>query len=862
MLHTDSTNLTDAEHIDEIIFQAISAQDAYLQLDQNSIDTIVNRMARIGASRHLDLAKLAVAESGKGVTEDKSITNLFASVGLEQKLRSIKTVGLIEENSVAGYQVFSEPVGILAALLSFRHPTAAILAQAILSVKTRNPIVFTFHPSVQSSSLAAAKLMQKAAMDSGAPRHAIQWLPASSKKNVQELIQHPEIALVLMDDDNHFASSPSPATTAILGLGQINTPCLIDRSADLEQTVTDIIFSKSFDNGLMDTSEEVMIICHRIYSQVLDLLRQKSCHLADQKETRLLEQLLFHPETGIPNPECTGRDACTLAEMAGFSVPPQTKIICAEIAGIGLEYPLSRPKPFPVLAFLSSEGWYEGLCFCEAVMELGTSSHMAVLHSRKNSQVREFSSRLGATHTILNGPATRGDICHLSRQGCNNFTPAIDRKSGNPTTAPLSVDRLLSRKIIQQRPPRLREWEIPKKILFSANCISYLKHIRETDRTLIVTEERLVHGRHMDTILNHLATQKCPVQTEIFSETAELVPLSSIEQGIQCMDRFRPTAVLVLGDSPTIDMAKAMRFLYQRPKITLPHSSLHTMDTDYFESETAPPQKQIPLIAVPTNLGAGSEMNSFVTIFDQQREKPINLRSHELIPDYALIDPTFTIPVEPEEMAITGMAILSHALEAYTSPLASDYSDSMAIKAIELIFSWLPAAASNKPTVEATEKIYNAAAMAGMAASNAMLGLNSAMARSLSFTFQFPHELAGNLLLPHIIRYNDVETPSRFNPLTPGRRYIAHKRYQEIANTLGLTGKNPDQGGKSLAKAVTLLQKQLDLPLKLRDYGIGQQEYLSKVEEMAEQAFEDHCTATNPRLPLIKELTEIYSAIY
>lgn len=862
MLHTDSANLTDIEHVDEIIFHAISAQDAYLQLDQETIDKIVNKMARIGASRHLALAKMVVSETGKGITEDKSVTNIFATVGLEQKLRNLKTVGMIEDNTIAGYQVFSEPVGILASFVPPEHPTATILSQAILSVKTRNPVVFSFHPSVRSSCQAAARLMQEAALDSGAPPHAIQWLPSSSEKSINSLVQHPEIALILMDENTFIPSAPSPLEAPILGLGQVNVPCFIDRSADLEQALTDIIFSKSFDNGLINTSEQVVIICNRIYSQALELLRQKSCHLVTRDEKELLEQLLFQPDSGAANPECIGRDANTLAEMAGFSVPTQTKIICAEIAGIGPEYPLSGPKPFPVLSILASESWYEALCFCEAVMELGTSAHSAVLHARNKAMARDFSTKLRAMHTTLNAPATQGDICHLSLQGHCEFTSALDKQCGNPTTATLSVDKLLSRKVIQQPPPKQREWEIPKKILFSPNCTNYLKNFAETERILIVTEETLLNSHQMDTILQHLNNQRYLVKTETFHEIAELTTLSSIEQGMQCMNRFRPSAVLALGDGTIIDTAKAMRFFYQRPKVTLAHSPLHTPGNEFSDCRTNPPQQQIPLIAVPTDLGAGAEMNSFVTIYDENREKPLSLRSCELIPDCALIDPTFAVPAEPLDMALTGMAILSHALEAYASALASDYSDSMAMKATELIFTWLPAAAVSYPSKEATEKIYNAAAMAGMAASNALLGLNSAMTHSLSFMFQLPHDVANSLLLPHIIRYNGVENPSRFNLLTPGSRYVAHIRYQEVAKVLCLPDNSPEEGVTSLADAIIQLQKQLALPRKLRHYGIAKQEYMDRIEHMAEQAFEDHCTATNPRLPLIQEIIDIYTAIY
>ncbi len=860
MLHTDSANLTDAEHVDELIFQAMSAQDAYLQMDQKAIDWIVSNMARMGASQHLTLAKKAVAETGRGIVEDISITNIFASSGLEQKLQSMKTVGIVEKHEISGQQILAEPVGILAAFPASEHPTATILLQAILSVKTRNPVVFCFHPSANASSLAAAQLMQKAAVNAGAPAHAIQWLPTNSEKSISALCKNPEISLILMDENSVIPLPQMLSATPVLGIGQINTPCLVDRSADLEQAATDIIASKHFANGLIATAEQTVIISREVYFQTLDLLMQKSCHLASEQEKNLLEQLLFDLETGFPNPECTGRDAVQLAKMAGFTVPEHTKLLLTEIGGIGVAHPLSRSKAVPVLSILAAESWYEGLCFCEAVLEFGSATHTAVLHARDKNLVEEFSTRLKVTHTILNQPASRGDFCELITSS-GSITSARDRQAGNPSTALLSVDMLLSCKLIQSSQIRMREWKIPEKILFSQGCINHLQTVTGMERTLIVTEKELMNSNHMDTVLRQLNKQKYPVQTDFFCETQELATINSIEKGVQCMDQFQPTAILAIGDGATIDTAKVMRYFYQRPQSSFPHSSPNLRIADFPDCLTEPPKRQVSLIAVPTTLAAGTEMYASVTIFNDNREKRRSLHSCELLPDVTLLDSKLFPPVETKDMAVTGMTILSHAFEAYVSPLASDYSDSMAMKAILQIFAYLPKAVAHK-RADAREKIVSAASMAGMAAGNAKSGLHHAMVNSLSSTFRIPHDQANSLLLPHIIRYNGVENPSRFNPLMPGSRYIAHERYHDIARALGQENNDPEKAVQFLIKSITGLQNDLNLPRKIRVYDISEQEYLAKVEQMAEQAFEDHSTATNPRLPLIREIIEIYNDIY
>jgi len=859
MFHPDSTNLTAVEQVDEIIFQAMSAQDAYQQMDQKAIDWTVSNMARVGAINHLNLAKQAVAETGRGIVEDKSTTNIFASSALEHKLQQIQTVACTENNEISGTQVFAEPVGILAAFPAPAYAGATILSQAILSVKTRNPIVFCLHPSILKTSEAAALLMKNAALDAGAPAHAIQWLQADHD-SIKALTKNPEISLILMDEDGLSLPEQVQREIPILGTGQINVPCFVDRSADIEKAATDIIASKHFDNGLFATAEQTVIISREVYFQTLDHFMQKSCYLASIQEKEQLERLLFDPDSGIENQECIGLNAATIANMAGFTVPAHTKLILTEIEGIGSSHPLSRSKAVPVLSLLAAESWYEGLCFCEAVLEFGSASHAAVLHARDKNLSEEFSTRLKVTQTIINQPATRGDLSALSVSPGNTLCSAGDRRAGNPTTALLSVDMLLHYKRVQNPNICLREWKTPEKVIFSQGCITYLQTLSGLERTLVVTEKELLESEQIDTVLDCLNNHKHVVKTEFFCKTKQVPNISSVEEGVQCMEKFRPTTILAYGKSATIDTAKAMRYFYQRPTMNFSNTPFHLHRADFPDCPSGPPQRQISLIALPATAEASLSSNSFATIFNNSREKRRTLHSCELIPDVTLIDSTFSLALSARETALIGMNILSHALEAYVSPLASDYSESMAMKAIRLVFEYLPETGYGKQVIR--EKIYHAASMAGMAAGNTKLGINSAMAHSISGSFRIPLNLASSVLLPHTIQYNGVEDPSRFNPLMPGSRYVAHERYQEISRTLGLPCKSPELGVESLVKAIASLQKELRLPQTFRDCDIDKQEYTAKVSSMAEQVFEDHATATNPRLPLIKEIIAIYDELY
>jgi acetaldehyde dehydrogenase/alcohol dehydrogenase len=862
MFQTDSVNLCDTEHIDAIIFQSISAIDSYIHMEQSEIDKIVSHMARVAHSQHLRLARMIVDETGCGIIEDKAVENIFSSSGLEGKLRSISSVASIEEYHVEGYQMIAEPIGILAAFPPVTNSVATILFQAILSVKTRNPIIFSFHPSVWQSSLVAAQLMQEAASEAGAPAHTIQWLTSDSEQAVSGLLASPEISCILMDGDHSLLSSESFPNIPILGTGLVNTPCFIDRSADIERAATDVVSSKYFDNGLVSTAEQTVIICREIYFQTLDLMMQKSCYLANEQEKKQLEQLLFDSDTGIPHPECRGLNAVVIAKMAGFSIPAQTKLILVEIGGIGPLHPLSRPKDFPVLAVLACESWYEGLCFCEALLEFSSSLHMAVLHARDKKLVSEFASKLKVSHLLVNRPATRGDLAEFTVfRGGNLLTTTMEKQAGNIATAPFCLDMLLSRRMVLQPKIRRREWKVPENILYSPDSIFHLESINSMERTLIVTEKELVNSACMDQIILCLNNKKFPVKIDFFCNTEEVATIAAIEDGLQCIKQFRPTALLAVGNSCTMDIAKAMNYFYHRPDDSVSEVLPDFGSADFPDFADANQARQVILATVPVTPGSGAEMNGVVTLFNDSREKRCRLQSFDLIPDVCLIDSRLSLGANREEMALTGMNILSSALEAYVSPLASDFSDSMAVNAIQLIFKYLVTAVNSQHPMAAREKIYNAAAMTGMATSNAKTGLSLAMTHSLVAMFRLSPDVSANLLLPHIVKYNGVEDPTRYNPLTPGSRYCAHERYQEIAKHLGLSCSFPEQGVESLLSEIGQLQQELELPHTINAYGISEPEYLCKVKQMADQVFEDHSTATNPRLPLLGEIEALFNAL-
>ncbi len=861
MFHTDSVNLTDAERIDEIIFQSISAADSYLQISQEEIDTIVGHMARVVQSHHLQLANLIVEETEAGIIEDKSSQIFHVSSGLEQKLRDIVSVGTAYESNVDGLQTVLEPVGIIAALPSSSYSVATVILQAILSVKSRNPIVFSFPTSVWKSSLAVGKLLLEAATEAGAPPQAIQWLPQDCDDGVSSLLQNPEISCILVDGGSAALSSEYVPDIPILGTGIMNTPCLIDRTADIEQAATDVVASRYFDNGLMPMAEQTVIISREVYFQTLDLMMQKSCYLVNEQEKEQLEQLLFDPETGIPNPDCMGRDAVRIAEMAGFSVPLETKLILVEITGIGALYPLSRPKDSPVLSILVCESSYEGLCFCEALLEFSTSSHMAILHARNHDLMEEFAGKIKVNHALINRPASHGDLGEFSVSPHANLTTAMDRQTGNPTTAPLCLATLLSRKMVQRPKIRKREWRVPEKVLYSPDSVLHLQSVKNMDRTLIVTEKELVDSECMDTILSCLQGRAHPVHTEFFCNTADVADVTTVELGVQCMEQFRPTALLAVGNACTMDIAKGMHFLQKNSGDSVSQSFPDFSGGDFPVCPENSTGKQVTLITIATQLCVGSAMKGSVTLFNKSRDQRRTLQSCTLIPAVCIVDSTLIYGEDPEEMAYAGMNILSHALEAYVSPLASDYSDSMAINAIQLVFKFLLPAVTERYPTGAVEKLYNASAMAGMASSNAKTGISLAMMHSLVSCFKLSPDVGANLLLPHILEYNGVEDPTRYNPLMPGSRYIAHERYQEIAASLGLPHKSPEQSVESLVTEIRNMQSELGLSRKVSEFGIDVDEYTRKVDVMCEQVFEDHSTATNPRLPRISEIKTLFKKI-
>jgi acetaldehyde dehydrogenase/alcohol dehydrogenase len=861
MFHTDSVTLTDAERIDEIIFQSISAADSYLQMNQEEIDAIVGHMARVVRSHHLQLARMMVEETEAGIIEDKSCQIVNASHFLEQRLRDIVSVGTLYESNVDGCQIVLEPLGIVAAFPSPALSVATVILQAILSVKSRNPIVFCFPPSVSKSSQAVGKLLSDAAIEAGAPTQAIQWLPQDCENAESVLLQNPEVNCILVDGGSSFLSSDQLPDIPVLGTGIMNTPCLVDRTADIEQAATELVASRYFDNGLMPMAEQTVIISREVYFQTLDLMMQKNCYLVKEQEKEQLEQLLFDSGTGMPNSECTGRDAAHIAEMAGFSVPPETKLILVEISGIGTLYPLSRPKDTPVLSVLVCESSYEGLCFCEALLEFSTSSHIAVLYARNQDLMEEFTEKIRVNHALINRPASRGDIGEFSVSSYANLTNAANRQTGNPTTAPLCLETLLSRKVVQKSKIRKREWRVPEKVLYSPDSVLYLQSLDKMDRTLIVTEKELVDSVSMDTILSCLQGREHPVHTEIFCNTSDIADINTIEQGLLCMEQFRPTALLALGNACTMDIAKGMHFLHKKSDDSVLQSFPDFSSGDFPVCHEKSTGRQVSLITIATKLCVGSAMNGSVTLFSESRQQRRTLQSCALIPSVCIVDSSLSYGDSSEEMAYGGMNILSHAFEAYVSPLASDYSDSMAMNAIQLVFKNLIPAVTEKYPTGAVEKLYNASAMAGMASSNAKAGIGLAMSHSLVSCFKLSPDVGANLLLSHILEYNGVEDPTRYNPLMPGSKYIAHERYQEIAASLHLPHKSPEQSVESLVAEIRKIQSELGLSRKIGDLGIDADEYTRKVDVMSEEVFEDHSTATNPRLPRIGEIKTLFGKI-
>nr|WP_048827685.1 bifunctional acetaldehyde-CoA/alcohol dehydrogenase [Bacillus sp. B-jedd] len=847
--------------VDELVEKGLQALEEFRTFNQEAIDEIVKQMALAGLDQHMPLAKMAVEETKRGVYEDKIIKNMFATEYVYHNIKYNKTVGIISENEHEGMIEIAEPVGVIAGVTPVTNPTSTTMFKALISIKTRNPIIFAFHPSAQKSSSEAARVLRDAAVKAGAPKDCIQWIETPSLEATQQLMNHTKISLILATGGAGMVKSAYSSGKPALGVGPGNVPCYIEKTANLKQAVNDLILSKTFDNGMICASEQAVIIDEEIYAEAKKEMAANDCYFLNEEEKQLVEKLVINEHTCAVNAKIVGMPAWEIAAMAGVTVPESVKILVAELTGVGPDYPLSREKLSPVLACYKVSGLEEGLERAEEMLEFGGLGHSAVIHTTSQKAIEAFGLRMKAGRIIVNAPSSQGAIGDMYNAYMPSLTLGCGTYGGNSVSTNVGAIHLVNIKKVAKRNVNMQWFKVPSKIYFEKNSTQYLAKMPDISKAFIVTDPGMVKLGYVDRVLYYLRKRPDYVHCEIFSDVEPDPSIETVRKGAEMMAKFQPDVIIALGGGSAMDAAKGMWLFYEYP------------DTDFFglKQKFLDIRKRIvkyprlgekaQFVAIPTTSGTGSEVTSFSVITDKEANTKYPLADYELTPDVAIVDPQFVMTVPKHITADTGMDVLTHAIEAYVSCMANDFTDGLAMKAIQLVFEYLPRAYRNGNDEEAREKVHNASTIAGMAFANAFLGINHSLAHKLGAEFHIAHGRANAILMPHVIRYNATK-PKKFTAFPKYSHFVADKRYAEIARVLGLPAKTTEEGVESLIQAIINLAKELDIPMTIEANGIEKEQFESKIGHLAERAFEDQCTTANPKMPLVTELAEIYKAAY
>ncbi len=849
--------------VDELAQKASIALDKMLKLNQEQIDAIVKAMALAGLSEQMHLARMAVEETGRGIFEDKVTKNIFSTEYIYHSIKYDKTVGIIEDNDDDAYMVVAEPVGVIAGVTPVTNPTSTTMFKAIISLKTRNPIIFGFHPSAQKCSAQAARIVRDAAIKAGAPENCIQWIEHPSIEATNALMNHPKVALVLATGGSAMVRAAYSTGKPALGVGPGNVPAFIEKTAVVERAVNDIILSKSFDNGMICASEQAAIIEAPIYDKTVALMKAQGCYFATKAEVKKLEPVIINMEKNMVNAAIVGKYPYEIAAMAGITIPKETKILCCEIDGAGTQYPLSREKLSPVLAIIKAKDVNDGITKAEIMVEMGGLGHTSSIHSSDDEVINEFSRRLRTGRIVVNSPSTHGAIGDIYNTNMPSLTLGCGSYGCNSTTQNVTAVNLINTKRVAKRKVNMQWFKIPEKIYFESGSIQYLAKMPDIKRALIVTDPMMVQLGYVEKVVKQLMKNTNHVTIEVFSNVEPDPDLTTVRKGTEVMNSFKPDVIVALGGGSALDAAKGMWLFYEQPEADFVAMAQKFADIRKRVYKFPKLGKKAQMVSIPTTSGTGSEVTSFAVISDKANNMKYPLADYELTPNVAIIDPDFVMSVPPVPTADTGLDVLTHAIEAYVSILASDYTDALAIKAIQLVFEYLPRSYKNgaKDPV-AREKMHNASTIAGMAFTNAFLGINHSLAHKLGGEFHIIHGRANAILLPHVVEYNGDTNPSKFVIFPKYEKYIAPQKFQEIAKALGLPASTPEEGVKSLANAIRSLMKELNMPLTIKELGIDEKAYLAKIDDLAYKAFEDQCTTANPRLPKVTELAELYKKAY
>ena len=854
------------EQLEVLISKVKKAQKIYETYTQEQVDKIFKAAAAAANKARIPLAKMAVKETQMGVLEDKIIKNHLASEYIYNKHKNAKTCGIISEDKENGIKTVAEPLGILAGIIPTTNPTSTAIFKALIALKTRNAIIFSPHPRATKCTIEAARIVLDAAVKAGAPENIIGWIDVPSIELSNTLMTHPEIDCIIATGGPGMVKAAYSSGNPALGVGPGNVSAVIDETADIKMAVSSILMSKTFDNGMICASEQSVIVVEDVYEEVKKEFLYRGAYLVSKAEQKKMIDLPFiDPKRGTAHPSIVGQPAKKIAELSGFKTPENAKILLCERPKVDWDDPFSREKLSPILTMYKAKNYEEASKMAYELVSKGGAGHSAALYTdeRKQDRINEYAEMMPACRIIINSPSSMGgigDIFNFKLEpslslGCGSW-------GGNAVSGNIGVEHLLNYKTVAERRENMLWFKVPPKVYFKRGALDLaLKVLKGKKRAFIVTDTFLFNSGAVDKITKVL--HEIDVEYQIFFDVKPDPTLSTINQAMAQLRPFQPDLIIALGGGSPMDAAKIMWLMYEQPDINFEDLSMRFMDIRKRIYQIDDLGQKATMVCIPTTSGTGSEVTPFSIITDDKTHVKYAIADYALTPNIAIIDPNFVDGMPKGLTAASGIDALVHAIEAYVSCMATNFTNSNALEATKLIFRYLERSYKNGATDPlAREKMHYAATIAGMSFANSFLGLCHSMAHKLGAMYNVPHGVANALLIRQIIKFNSTDAPKK-QAIFPQYKYPnAKTKYGQIADELGLGGKNDDEKVELLIKAVDELMDKIELPKSIKQFGIDKKKFMDNLDELVELAFDDQCTGANPVYPLFEDIKKIYIDAY
>lgn len=838
--------------INNLVSKAHEALDIMDNFDQKKVDHITHQMVMAGQDKHMDLAIMAAEETGRGVAEDKAIKNMFATEEIWHEIRNDKTVGIIKDDRERQLITVAEPLGVLAGITPVTNPTSTTLFKAIIAMKTRNPIIFSFHPQAMKSSIATAKVLRDAAIAAGAPEGAIQWIEEPSIEATSKLINHPGVASTLATGGPGMVKAAYSTGKPALGVGPGNGPVYIEKTAKLRRAINDIVLSKTFDNGMICATENSAVIDAEIYDEAKDLLIKNGTFFVKKADQAKLAETMFDPKRGSVRGPIPGKSAKEIAKLAGIKVPDNTKVLAAEITGVGPKYPLSAEKLCPVISIYKAKTTEEAFDICDKLLHFGGLGHTAAIQSTNDDLITKFGVKMKASRVIVNTPSSLGGIGKIYNQMTPSLTLGTGSWGANSISHNVTDTDLLNIKTIAKRRNNMQWIKLPR-VYFEKTSVRYLNDMPGIQRVFIVTTPGMVEHGYVDIVLDELKRRSNEIEYSLFSDVEPDPSTDTVKKGVAQMNAFKPDTIIALGGGSPLDAAKNMWLFYEDPDASFFGAKQKFLDIRKRAYRFKKPHKA-QMIAIPTTSGTGSEVTPFAVITDSKTHVKYPLADYALTPDVAIVDSQFVQTVPKGTVAASGLDTLCHGIESYVSTMASDYTRPLSLQAIKLVFDNLTN--SYNGDTQAREEMHNAATLAGMAFANAFLGITHSVAHKLGGEFGITHGIAIAITMPHVIRYN-ATYPEKLAVRPKYEYYRADEDYANIARYIGLKGDTNQELVEALVQKIIDLAHSVNVTLSLKAWGVDKKKFDAALDRLSVLAYEDQCTTANPVEPLVADLKQI-----